>query len=402
MLHRLDRTETRKYLSSRAAQGFNVIQTVLLAELDGLTEPNRNGDLPLLNQDPTQPNEAYFAHVDWALNLADSLGLYFGLLPTWGDKFSKMWGVGPEIFTPQNAKTYGQFLGRRYRGRPVIWILGGDRNPADAEDLAIIRAMATGLRDAVGNTQLITYHPQGGSSSVDFFANDDWIDFHMFQSGHGSYNDKANYDQPRNAHRLNPNKPVVNGEPAYEDHPVNWRTANGYYTDFDARQAAFWSVLAGGAGHTFGNHNIWQFYDPAAHPGISSARTPWPTALHFPAAAQIGHLRRALEENHYALLRNSWDYLANAPNSGGNEVLSLAGMTPQGFTLLAYTPYGHPLAVRKDKMPAGDWTVDWWDPRSGHYLPAAEPSSQDQQLIYDPPFDVQRGNDWLLRVRINP
>ena len=27
-------------------------------------------------------------------------GLHVGLLPTWGDKFNKKWGTGPEIFTP--------------------------------------------------------------------------------------------------------------------------------------------------------------------------------------------------------------------------------------------------------------------------------------------------------------
>lgn len=37
---------------------------MVLAELDGLHTPNANGDRPLLEDDPTQPVESYFEHVD--------------------------------------------------------------------------------------------------------------------------------------------------------------------------------------------------------------------------------------------------------------------------------------------------------------------------------------------------
>ena len=30
------------------------------------------------------------------------------------------------------------------------------------------------------------------------------------------------------------------------------------------RQAAYWSVLAGACGHTYGNNNVWQFFSPGA------------------------------------------------------------------------------------------------------------------------------------------
>ena len=89
--------------------------------------PNAYGETPLRNNDPTQPNEAYFAHVDWIVAKADSLGLYIGFLPTWGDKWNKKWGQGPEIFTVENAEQYGEWLGKRYRDAGLVWILGGDR-----------------------------------------------------------------------------------------------------------------------------------------------------------------------------------------------------------------------------------------------------------------------------------
>ena len=146
LFHRLTREEAEFYLKDRAAKGFTVIQAVVLAEFDGLNTPNAEGHKPLHNNDPTQPNEAYFDLVDWVVNKAEELGLYIGMLPTWGDKVNKKWGVGPEIFTPENAKVYSEFLGRRYRGKPIIWVLGGDRPIESERHLQIWRAMAEGLR----------------------------------------------------------------------------------------------------------------------------------------------------------------------------------------------------------------------------------------------------------------
>jgi hypothetical protein len=125
LFHRLDREEADLYLKNRAAKKFTVIQAVVLAELEGLTVPNRYGDRPLIDNDPAKPNEAYFHHVDRIVNRAASLGLVTGMLPTWGDKVNKRWGKGPVIFTPENAETYGRYIGDRYKHKPNIWILGG-------------------------------------------------------------------------------------------------------------------------------------------------------------------------------------------------------------------------------------------------------------------------------------
>ena len=94
LFHRLNREDAERYLARRAEQRFTVIQAVALAEFDGLGEANAYGEVPLRNNDPTQPNDAYFAHVDWVVAKANSLGLYIGFLPTWGDKWNKKWGPG--------------------------------------------------------------------------------------------------------------------------------------------------------------------------------------------------------------------------------------------------------------------------------------------------------------------
>ncbi len=190
LFHRLDRDEADRYLKDRAAKGFTVIQAVALAEEDGLNTPNSHGHRPLIDNDPTRPDvkpgklNDYWDHVDYIVDKAQSFGMFIGMLPTWGDKWNLKWGVGPEVFTPENAEIYGKWLGSRYRDRSIIWILGGDRPIESDRHRQIINAMARGLKRGDGGAHLMTYHPCGGTNSADLFHEADWLDFNMTQSGH--------------------------------------------------------------------------------------------------------------------------------------------------------------------------------------------------------------------------
>ena len=200
--------------------------------------------------------------------------MYMGLLPTWGDKAGpKKWGQGPVIFTPENARAYGRLLGERYRDAPnVIWILGGDRVAVDEKEgdfRPVWHAMAAGIEAGDGGRHLVTYHPQGGRSSSEWFHEAPWLDFNMLQSGHGA-KDIAELQDDRGRLRAQPPKPVLDGEPRYEDHPVNWKPEMGWFDDFDVRQAAYWALFAGAFGHTYGCHDIWQMLTPERKP-VSSA-----------------------------------------------------------------------------------------------------------------------------------
>lgn len=121
LFHRLTKEETDLYFKTRAAQGFNVIQAVALAEMDGLHTPNAYGEIPLENDDPLRPREAFFQHIDYVIDLAAQYHLYIGFLPTWGDKLNKStWGMGPEIFNAANAYEYGKWLGLRYKNKKIL------------------------------------------------------------------------------------------------------------------------------------------------------------------------------------------------------------------------------------------------------------------------------------------
>lgn len=391
LFHRLSREEAETYLQDRSSKGFTVIQAVALAELDGLNVPNSYGHTPLVDNDPTRPDESYFRHVDYIVDRAAVHGMYTGMLPTWGDKFNLKWGVGPEIFTPENARVYGEFLGRRYRDRPIVWILGGDRSPESPRHLDIIRAMAEGIRAGDGGAHLMTYHPMGGNGSSTWFHNDPWLDLNMFQSGHGT-RDRANYEMTAKDYPLVPVKPVLDGEPRYEDHPVNWRPDEGWFDEFDVRQAAYWSLLSGAAGHTYGDHNIWQMWQPGRAP-ISSARTPWREALEHPGSRQMGLARRLFESRPFLLLEpDTVSLVGDGGDGAGHQV---AARARDGSYLYAYTPLGTPLTIQLDRIQGATVHAQWFDPRIGTMVEIGTFAASGDGS-FDPPGGEERGNDWVL------
>jgi len=393
LFHRLDREEATFYLEDRAAKGFTVIQAVALAELDGLNTPNPYGHTPLIDNDPAQPNAAYFEHVDFIVQKANDLGMYIGMLPTWGDKFNLKWGVGPVVFTEENASAYGTWIAERYRDDAIIWITGGDRNPETPEQEAIVRSMAEAIDAVHGGDQLMTYHPMGGFLSAQWFKDDPWLDFNMYQSGHGRF-DNPNYQLAERGYALTPIKPVLDGEPRYEDHPVNWNPDEGWFMEFDTRQAAYWPMLSGAMGHTYGNHNIWQMWQPGRDP-ISSARTPWREAVGHIGSTQMGYMRRFFESRPWTLLRPATDQLqGDNPEGPMHQRMAVA---EDGSYLVAYSPYGTPLSFDLDMITATDRTAYWFDPRAGTSTAIAGVPAEGVHT-FTPPGTPERGNDWVLLV----
>ncbi len=396
---RLNREEAEMYLENRSQKGFTVVQAVALAELDGLRVPNAYGHRPLLETDgkfdPAKPDvkegpdNDYWDHVDFIVKTANEKGIYIGLLPTWGDKWNSKWGKGPEVFTPENARVYGEWLGHRYKDAQVIWILGGDRNPEGDEHVAITDAMAKGIVEGDGGSHLITFHPQGGSSCSKWFGKKGWLNFNMLQSGHGQF-DIANYKMIEQDYELEPTKPCLDGEPRYEDHPVNWKPEEGWFDDRDIRQACYWSVFAGGCGVTYGCHDIWQMWQPGREP-ISSARTPWYLTLDLPGAWDMTHLRDLMESRPMLSRVPDQSLVAGGQSSGPDHIQATRG----DDYAFVYVPYGQKFEIAMDKISGSKVKAWWFCPRDGRATIIGEFDNSGTKE-FDPFGEKVKGNDWVL------
>lgn len=419
LFHKLNREEATEYLQDRADKGFTVIQVVVLAQNDGLRTPNPYGHVPFEELDPTRPNEAYFEHVDFIVDKAEGLGLYVGMLPTWGDKvYSVNPGAGPVVFNSQNGRHFGEFLGKRYKDKPIIWILGGDRNIANMEVFDIWRSMALGIEKGDHGSHLITYHPRGTATSAFWFHNEPWLDLNMYQSGHKSFNQVYAYAE--DMYLMQPSKPFVGGEPAYEDIAVKfWEFVDfskyshervpkevlneqgliadrshfqlGFITDFDVRVHAYWNFLAGACGYTYGNNAIWQMYKLGGEIAIP-ALTDWREALDKPGAQDMTHVRSLFESRPFEKLVPDQS-LVFGENRDGNQHIRAAGSTDNSYAFV-YLAMGQHVSVVMDKF-NGNEVIGWWfNPRSGMAQKIGEFDGKGIQGFTPP--DSGEGNDWLL------
>jgi hypothetical protein len=412
LLQSATRDEAAYYLQSRARQGFTVIQAVVLAEDESILKPNANGDVAFIDQDPARPNPRFFDHVASVVDEAARLGLYVCLLPTWGDKVTAPWGAGPRVFRLDNlevARAYGRFLGDRLKGRThVVWMLGGDRPAvldgrypdqwpqshargagfAGNEDWRPIwRAMAAGLDEGFGAVALKLYHPQGGSySTTQMLLDEPWLSVHGFQSGHGGGRDSPAWELVARDAKLAPDRPTLDLEPNYEDHPYNpwpkWDPASGYFRDHDVRKQVYRGVFAGGCGVTYGHHSVWQFAS-VRNGVINHAEMDWVQGLHRPGATQVIHLRRLMESRPFHDRVRDAAMVVEAPQGGGLHVEATRDRV--GTYALVYFPLND-LEITLDLGALGGGALRgwWYDPRTGFAEALALPPGAGRRVVRSP------------------
>ncbi len=416
--------DVRYYMSARRAQGFTAVQLVALDPERDVGMRNPAGHAALIDDDLDQPNERYFEYLDYVLDVAEEFGLYVLLLPVWGQLVvGENWGGArfAKTVTEQNAYRYGRWIGERYRERPnILWCLGGDRHPIhrgiDYRD--VWRRMAEGLAKGVTGEDcrwserspawsdiVITYHTcyemETGEYSTMSYWNDDeaWLSFIVLQSGHGA--STRSFEAVRREYERERTLPVIDIEPAYERMPMNWPQLFPLHGDWIVRERAYWALLAGACGHTYGHASVWcsisekernelldaTWYEALAHPGASqmSIVRKLVTALPFerwlPDQGLIAHLcgENCLNEHRQAARDRDGEFLIVYLSSGGSESVDLSALGSAEH-----------LAV-------------WLDPRTGELTEATSSSrlQSGSARLFTAPSDGAE-EDWVLIVTSSP
>ena len=317
--------------------------------------------------------------------------------PTWGDKWNKKWGAGPEVFTPENAAAYGEWLGRRYRDAGLVWILGGDRPVDNDRQKEILRAMAGGLRKGDGGAHLITFHPTGGSGSAQWFHNESWLDLNLRQNGHQA-EFTGRYDQTRVDYDRTPPKPVIDGEPIYEDHPIAFDAKKfGHSTAIDVRRPLYWDLFGGACGHTYGHHSVWQMWTTNRAP-INNPLMPWIEAMDQPGAGQMRHAKNLLLSRPF-LTRIPDDTVivvdrvaTSVPGAGRYRFVGTRDA--EGAFVMVYAPLGRKFKVRMSAIQGQKVKASWFNPRNGEAAAIGEFSNTGERE-FSPP-DPGEAIDWVL------
>lgn len=383
LFQRLTLNESKTYFDFRRSQGYTVIQIMMVHTVDA---PDRSGNRPFQDQDMARPNEAFFDHIEKVFRLALEAGLYIAPVCVWGSI------VHAGCLGLEKAAAYGQYLVRRFARLPnLIWINGGDIDGSvhAAEWQILGRTIKSADPD-----HLMTFHPRGGMQSSRWFHDAAWLDFNMFQSGHTRYGTRLddfpfsedNWRYVAADRDKKPVKPTLDGEPSYEDIPQGLHDiTQPRWQACDVRRYAWWSVLAGAAGHTYGHNAVMQMYQPGYKPAYGNTRT-WDDAMHDPGAAQMQHLASLMTRLPYA----SGEPDQSLSPDSGEQYDRVAGFKGPGFAV-CYVYRGRTVRLDTGRIDAEDLTAEWLDPRTGGTIPAGLHRSGG--LV---PFAAPDSQDWVL------
>ncbi|GGH49397.1 hypothetical protein GCM10007423_51350 [Dyadobacter endophyticus] len=397
LFNRLTREEADRYLTDRQQKGFNVVQVMVV---QALRTVNVYGDSALTNHDLGVPKVTdgntferseeydYWDHVDYVVGKAGEKGIKIGMVPIWGN------AVKNGKTSAAQARAYAQFLARRYRDRSnIVWINGGDIQGDVVPD--VWEAIGSTLR-AEDPNHLITFHPFGRMQSSKWFHDRDWLDFNMFQSGHRTYAQdneakdlrygEDNWRYVEADYARTPIKPVLDGEPSYENiwYGLHDKTLPVWTAD-DVRRYAYWSVFAGACGFTYGNNGVMQMRY-ARDPKLPS----WEEAIDDPGAGQMIHLKNLMHSKPYFERVPDQSLLAE----NGERYDRLLATRGKDYALI-YTWNGRDMKINMGKIGGAKLNASWYDPRTGQTRVLGKVTNRGIKT-FDPPGEVRNGNDWVL------
>ncbi len=366
---RLNRDEAEFYLTECSKRGYNVVQVQTIDKVPSLNYYGQSSMPDGFNFKNINKKDlyGYWDHMDFIIKAAERKGIYIGMDCIWGGL------VKDGLLSVKEAEAYGKFLGERYKNSPnIIWFIGGDiRGDVKPE---VWEALATSIK-SVDKNHLMTYHPRGRTCSSTWFNNASWLDFNMFQSGHRRYGQRKgdgdytiaenteedNWRYAEQALSLATVKPVIDGEPSYEDIPQGLHEANETrWTANDVRRYAYWSVFAGSFGHTYGHNSIMQFYKPGVNASFFPSRY-WYDCLQDPGYNQMKYLKTLMLA--FPFLERVADQSIIAGQNG--ERYDRAVATRGTDYLLAYNYTARPMQIDLSKISGAKKNCWWFNPKNG-------------------------------------
>ncbi|PSR80799.1 hypothetical protein BD289DRAFT_54814 [Coniella lustricola] len=457
LFHRLNQSEADFYLSDRASKGFTVILAVGFTQI-GITSPNRNGDLPFINEDVTQPNEAYWAYIDSITELAWSKSLRICMVPAWGSYVHGSDNT-PSVLNTSTASVFGQFIGQRYPYLPKTLI--ADTNPwwenktAVKDDYAqggvapdypvvdwspvyneLANGIVAGERQAIANSStdglarvtrrdnatwnpLMSIHPtnqwfSGGplAFASAFFGSATWLTLDTCQSGHADFppnppipwwNARRGWEPIELMYAASsmPNssiRPVLDNEAHYENRYDNGNALYPVWNASDVRIGSWQAVFSGAAGLTYGADAVMQMADPVLYPADGSGPgTSWLAELKLPGSGQMQWIQRAVRD------RGTGAFFTRVPaqeiilsSAGENDQRVTATADEGGSWIMVYTPTGLPFEITTSSLVSCNVKASWLDPTIGNYTSFSyEQCGDNTAYTFTPPLSSQH-TDWTL------
>ena len=396
LIANLTYAEADQYLTDRRTRGFNTVLVNLIEHKFAVQAPaNRSGDGPFTSPGNfATPNERYFAFADSIVDLAASKGMLVLLAYAYLGNGGGDEGWAPEMARSVNTTSvmtaYGQFLGDRYKNRSnIVWVAGGDYNPAGTPIEAKSKAILDGIK-AAGARQLVTGHWSSDMISTDEAAFASSIDLN------GGYNYSTSYMEPLAASKRSPARPSFLFETGYEDE--GWVPG-----DRTSVRAYEWqAALSSTAGTFYGQRDVWELATDSWSSGYPFGSQRWQLSLARPGALDMQRLGAFFQSlPWWKLVPAASGGMRTLVTSGGGSLGSndyvTAAAALDGSMLVAYAPTGRTITVDLSVM-SGPAQARWFSPVTGNSVTVAT-SQPNAPSTFTTPGDNGAGvSDWVLVV----
>ncbi len=393
---RLNREEAEFFLDNERKAGYNVEQIQVLNAIPtfniyGAEANNKEFDFSKVS---TKGVYGYWEHLDYIVELAQKNGIYIAMDCIWGSMVNDM--------DVKKAEALGKFLASRYKDYPnIIWMIGGDIRGDKSPE--VWDALARAIRK-IDTNHLMTFHPRGRTTSAWWFNDREWMDFNMFQSGHRRYgqrNGDGDYTIQENTEEDNwryidmsfdrePIRPVIDGEPSYEDIPQGLHDFSApRWMDYDVRRYAYWAVFGGAFGHTYGHNSVMQFIRPGLLASFGATK-PWWDAIKDPGYNQMKYLKWLMLSLPFTQGQADQSIIASTNGERYDRIIATRGED----YLLVYNYSGKPMSIDLTKISGDKKNVWWMNPSDGSLTFIGEIDSKVEEFSYDAAY--LRGSDRVL------
>jgi hypothetical protein len=370
------------YLEDRRRRGFNAIIVNLVEHKFSHHPPDdAYGDPPFTKAgDFSTPNEAYFAHADSVLRLAEQKGIAVLLVPSYlgqkgGDEgwYQELLQNGAEVM-----RGYGAYVGLRYHGfSNIVWVLGGDYTPP-APGLAIVEALAAGILTTDGREHLFTAHWDAETSAQDLRIVAP-LDLNT------TYTYAPVYEKSL-ADALRPNAlPHILAEATYEHEHDS--------TPLLVRTQAYYALLTGAVGQVFGSFEIWGFF-----PG-------WQEMLGSDGTLDMMNVEALFAPRAWPALvpdvRN--EVLTGGLGSRGTNDYAVLSSARDRSLAIAYIPSARTVTIDLGRLKT-PIRARWYDPTHGDFKDASGSPFQDTGpvALATPGSNGAGDPDWALVLETVP
>jgi hypothetical protein len=379
LIAQLSKQDADLYLDNRKEKGYTVIM-VNLIEHKFCTNPPANfyGESPFTGKFFVSPNENYFAYADYIIKSAAQRNIVVLLAPLYLGYNCNDEGWCAEIKTASltDLRSWGKYVGTRYKNfSNIIWLIGGDTNPAQVKDKVL--AMVKGIRDC-DSLHLFSAHNQPESMAVTPWPDESWLSVNNVYSY-----DSLIYKHYKTAYTKTPVTPYYQIESAYENEHNS--------TPQQLRSQAYWAILSGAMGHIFGNCPVWHFGSFKTWCNL----TDWKKEMNNYGSVSMDYLQRLFRSRSWQTLIPDFEnrIIISGHGTWGSKDYVTSATTSDGNSIIAYLPSKR--LVRVDmSIIHGEKAKCWWfNPSSGKVMFIGEYTNSGIRS-----FTPDSEGDWVLVI----